>query len=182
MSAPVSAHDVARDVRARLGDDVGRKKLQKLLYYCQAWHLTWTGRPLFMERIEAWDMGPVVADLWVHEKHRPHERGPAPNELSAEQASIVDYVIERYGNLSGDALGDMTHREAPWRETERNQVITFEAMRSFYQRDDQFKARNAKAAQIRARTDVHALGPRPLSPAALAAVDRAVRGQAIRDR
>ena len=29
-------------------------KLQKLVYYCQAWSLVWDEEPLFEARIEAW--------------------------------------------------------------------------------------------------------------------------------
>ncbi|WP_307850044.1 MULTISPECIES: type II toxin-antitoxin system antitoxin SocA domain-containing protein [unclassified Saccharopolyspora] len=38
-------------------------KLQKLVYYSQAWHLVWDERPLFDEPVQAWANGPVVPDL-----------------------------------------------------------------------------------------------------------------------
>lgn len=42
-------------------------KLQKLVYYCQAWHLVWDGRPMFPEEIQAWASGPVCpAPYEVH--------------------------------------------------------------------------------------------------------------------
>jgi uncharacterized phage-associated protein len=180
VTAPVSAHDVAREIRARLGDGIGAKKLQKLLYYCQGWHLAWTGRPLFSERIEAWDMGPVVVDQWIGEKRA--SMGPAPLTLSGEQSSIVDYVLKRYGDLTGAVLGAMTHNEAPWREAVRNQTITQEAMRSFFETDEAMRARNSEAARIRAHSDMYTLGPRPLDTATLEAIDRARRGEVIRER
>lgn len=34
-------------------------KLQKLDYYCQAWHLAWEGRAFFPEAIQAWASEPV---------------------------------------------------------------------------------------------------------------------------
>ena len=40
-------------------------KLQKLVYYCQAWHLAWEGRALFPEAIQAWASGPVCPELYV---------------------------------------------------------------------------------------------------------------------
>ena len=43
-------------------------KLQKLVYYCQAWSLVWDDMPLFESRIEAWANGPVVLDLYY--RHR----------------------------------------------------------------------------------------------------------------
>ncbi len=46
------------------GRTLSTVKLQKLVYYSQAWHLVWEDRPLFPERIEAWANGPVVPDLY----------------------------------------------------------------------------------------------------------------------
>ena len=43
-------------------------KLQKLIYYSQAWSLVWDDEPLFPERIEAWINGPVVPELY--ERHK----------------------------------------------------------------------------------------------------------------
>jgi uncharacterized phage-associated protein len=56
-------------------------KLQKLVYYSQAWSLVWDERPLFQERIEAWANGPVCPDLYqVHRgafvsRERPERHG-----------------------------------------------------------------------------------------------------------
>ena len=61
----------AVDVAAYILEKCGRMstwRLQKLLYYCQAWHLVWADRPLFPERIEAWANGPVVRE--VYERHK----------------------------------------------------------------------------------------------------------------
>jgi len=43
-------------------------KLQKLVYYSQAWALVWDEEPLFTERVEAWANGPVVPDLYREHK------------------------------------------------------------------------------------------------------------------
>ena len=57
------ARDVAAVVRDLCSSSPGDVKVHKLLYYAQAWHAVWTGEPLFDEEIQAWKMGPVVADL-----------------------------------------------------------------------------------------------------------------------
>ena len=59
MAAMASVYDVAAFILGRLGQ-VGAMKLQKLVYYSQAWSLVWDDQPLFSETIEAWDKGPVV--------------------------------------------------------------------------------------------------------------------------
>ncbi|MGH7271172.1 MAG: Panacea domain-containing protein [Polyangiaceae bacterium] len=39
-------------------------KLQKLVYYCQAWHLANEGHPLFDGKFQAWVHGPVSRRLY----------------------------------------------------------------------------------------------------------------------
>jgi uncharacterized phage-associated protein len=107
----VSAHDVSAALRDRL-PGLPRKKLHKLLYYCQGHHLATFGRPLFRETISAWDMGPVVGILWYQEKRGevPAERSP----LSEAELNTIGYVVSRYGSLSGLDLENLTHSEEPW--------------------------------------------------------------------
>ena len=82
----VSAHDVARALRARL-PGIGALKLQKLLYYCQGHHLAATGEPLFTEAIKAWDNGPVVGQLWHAERHGEPE--PPAHDLTEGQLNTI---------------------------------------------------------------------------------------------
>ena len=55
----VTVFDVVRFILEQKGSTTAMK-LQKLVYYCQAWSLVWDEQPLFKERIEAWVNGPVV--------------------------------------------------------------------------------------------------------------------------
>src|SRR5258708_570857 len=61
-----TVHDVAAYILGKCGP-MTAMKLQKLVYYSQAWGLVWDERPLFAEQIEAWANGPVVRDLY--DKH-----------------------------------------------------------------------------------------------------------------
>jgi uncharacterized phage-associated protein len=113
--APVSAHDVAAAIRARL-PGVPTKKLHKLLYYCQGHHLAAFDVPLFTETIVAWDTGPVVSQLW-----RAERDGDPPVEhiaLDEAQLNTVGYVISRYGALTERDLEILTHGETPWRRAD----------------------------------------------------------------
>jgi uncharacterized phage-associated protein len=107
----VSAHDVARALRARL-PGIGSVALQKLLYYCQGHPLAATGEPLFTETISAWDNGPVVGHLWKAEKSG--EPSPAPRDMTEGQLNTVGYVCHRYGGLTATDLINMSHQERPW--------------------------------------------------------------------
>jgi uncharacterized phage-associated protein len=108
---PVSAHDVAREIRRRV-PGVPKVKLHKLLYYCQGHHLGTFGEPLFTETIAAWDMGPVVSDVWHREKN---DRQPPPSQrLTEAQLNTVGYVLSRYGALTGRDLETLSHNQSPW--------------------------------------------------------------------
>lgn len=65
-------YDVANYFRWRIdydaGDNITQLKLQKLCYYAQAWHVTFTGERMFPGEFERWDHGPANRDLWHHYK------------------------------------------------------------------------------------------------------------------
>lgn len=136
-----SAFDVAALIRNELGTSVPRMKLQKLLYYSQAWSVVWDGAPLFRERIEAWINGPVVREVWVDAAH-DHGRVGDPLALTHEQRRTVLEVLRVYGRFDGDALSQLTHREQPWLEARRGLLpsdnsrkeITAEDLSAFYGR------------------------------------------------
>ena len=136
--------DVAAYILARRGE-MTAWKLQKLVYYSQAWSLIWDDRPLFRERIEAWANGPVSPDLYG--AHRGAfsvaqiQQGNAGN-LDEAARETIDAVLGHYGDKSSQWLSDLTHREDPWRNArsglqdgERGQVeITHGAMADYYGR------------------------------------------------
>lgn len=136
---PLSAHDIAAELRAqRPGLPV--KKLHKLLYYCQAHHLSVHGQPLFDEAIEAWKMGPVVAELWRVEKYG--DPLPPRQELGQAELNTVGYTLSRYGNLTGTDLERLSHNEDPWLRATRdrgaggNVVIEHEWITEYFRRND----------------------------------------------
>lgn len=116
-----SVDDVAAAVLARVGT-IDTFKLQKLVYYCQAWHLVWEDRKLFDARIEAWANGPVVPKLYRQHRglYRVREwpSGDA-SRLSKAEATTIDAVCDFYGDRTGMELAELTHREPPWREVRR---------------------------------------------------------------
>ena len=137
-----SAHDVAAYILERCGA-MSAMKLQKLVYYSQAWSLVWDDRPLFPERVEAWANGPVVRDLY--EAHRglfdlrDWPKGD-PAALDAAARETVDAVLGYYAGRNAQWLSDLTHREDPWRlaraglaEGERgNREISLASMMEYY--------------------------------------------------
>lgn len=132
---PVSAHDVAAELRQAL-PGLPVKKLHKLLYYCQGHHLAHFGEPLFNEPIMAWDMGPVVANVWKAEKDG--RTPPDPHPLDSGQLNTLAYVVSRYGRLTGHDLELLSHAETPWQEADASRAagdsvrIKQDSMRAFF--------------------------------------------------
>jgi uncharacterized phage-associated protein len=135
--------DVARYILDKIGP-VSAMKLQKLVYYAQAWSLVWDDRPLFGEEIQAWANGPVVRDLYnVHrgqfEVH-PHQITGNPAALDDAAKETIDIMLESYGNRSAQWLSDQTHAEVPWQQAraglsdkDRSESpITIESMAEYY--------------------------------------------------
>jgi uncharacterized phage-associated protein len=139
----VSVFDVAAFILQEL-EEITCMKLQKLVYYCQAWSLVWDEEPLFKESIEAWINGPVVRELY--EAHRGKfklQRGDIsgnPKLLTTPQRDTIKAVLRDYGRHSSQWLSDLTHSEMPWCEArvglrydERgNHTISLESLVEYY--------------------------------------------------
>ena len=100
-------------------DPISNLKLQKLIYYCQGWHLAIRSAPLFADRLEAWVHGPVQPSVYGAYKHyrwSPITEDVAEVVLAPEERSVVDDVLAVYGGDSGYALELRTHNEEPWIE------------------------------------------------------------------
>ena len=114
-STVISADDVAAFILQQQGE-MTAMKLQKLVYYSQAWSLVWDEQPLFDEEIEAWANGPVVRSLYA--QHRGHFRvsdwNGDPGKLSEVQRETILKVLEFYGPMPAQVLSDLTHSEEPW--------------------------------------------------------------------
>ncbi len=128
-----TAIDVMKYIKAKT-PLYGEVQLQKLMYYSQSWSLAWDGHPLFPERIEAWQMGPVVPAI----RYRTDQ--PDETVLTVAERATVDAVLAHYGRQHGAALIDLSHSEAPWADVwgtrsadaRCTEEIPHDAMRTFY--------------------------------------------------
>lgn len=139
-----SVHDVAAYILEKCGP-MTTKKLQKLVYYAQAWSLAIDDRPLFDATIKAWVDGPVVTDLFcIHKGSKTvfsWMRGSAGRVPDCVRPTM-DRVLLRYGPLSPEVLVELTHSELPWKQARnglkhtdhgRNRISP-ETMRDYYRR------------------------------------------------
>ena len=136
-----SVHDVAECILSQTGS-ITTWKLQKLVYYTQAWHLVWDEEPLFNEEIQAWANGPVCPALY--KRHRSYfnvttVRGHT-NRLTESERETVEIVVNHYKKFSGQELSDLTHSERPWQEARKGltprqrsgRTISHESLADYY--------------------------------------------------
>ena len=147
----VSVHAIAdyflRKVDKAAGDDITQLKLQKLLYYAQAWYLAMYDQPLFNNKIEAWQHGPVCRE--IYERFRHLSWNPIPetatvsnvHALDSETQVFLEEIWEVYGQFSASKLEQMTHEEDPWVNARKGvypgypsqTLIDENVMRKYYQ-------------------------------------------------
>lgn len=133
------------------GLSVSPLKLQKLLYYEQAWSMVIFGREqvLFHDAPQAWVNGPVYPEVYHQFSHllgvydefrKEHFCQPSETDVPVEelilslvnsmgmtddQINLTDRVLTLYGAKSQDELVLLTHCEEPWCE-QREGLLPFE--------------------------------------------------------
>ena len=144
-----SAVDIARYflccVDREVGDTISPLKLQKLVYYAQAWSLVFRNQPLFFQEIEAWVSGPIVRDVWDEYKAYKYSDIPALDHFEAEfdedEIEVLEEVWNAYGELSAKHLAELTQSETPWLNARKGlepaeistKIISCEDMKSYYE-------------------------------------------------
>lgn len=135
---------------------VSNLKLQKLLYFTQAYFLIKTGDICFSDRIEAWDLGPVVPVAYreyklfgsgniptiTHVIEKDSENiwnskviSFADSTILASDKELIDSVVDKFSEYSASDLVGLTHRQQPWIDAyspHRNNEITREAIEDYF--------------------------------------------------
>ncbi len=100
------------------GDSITHLKLQKLVYYAQAWSLVLLEEELFAEDFEAWRHGPVVPSLYHAFSRYGWQALPPPEDelvdFSNDVQEVLIDVYNTYGGLHAKRLEELTHQEPPW--------------------------------------------------------------------
>lgn len=122
------------------GLSVSPLKLQKILYYEQAWYMVFFNKELlFTEEPEAWVNGPVYRTVYDEYKgkvqymtsalHKEDFIGQGEHtetaikhlvssmSLTKEEVEFLNSVFDTYGTKSQDQLVLLTHSEKPWADT-----------------------------------------------------------------
>lgn len=115
--------DVAQyiiDIYNQRQENLTTAKMQKLVFYAQAWSHLWDDLPLFEEDFEAWICGPVLRSLYEDLKgfyYCPNRIGNGdPRKLSDNQKDTINKILDHYGKLTTTQLIELSKREEPYLE------------------------------------------------------------------
>lgn len=128
-------------------------KLQKLVYYTQAWHIAVYKTHLFDQDFQAWIHGPVLVELYNQYKHYkwyPIIRDDLDenalnsifNKFPNSLKELIDDIIEEYFTMEAYALEYETHHEDPWliarngipNDESSTAIITKKSMQTYYEK------------------------------------------------
>lgn len=124
------------------GEAITQLKLQKLVFYADAWFLANFDRPLIADNFEAWAHGPAHRGLYA--KYRDsgwNALAPEVGELPSKKIwGFLTAVYKEYGQYGGKKLEEITHNELPWKEARgdipaaaaSNRAISKLTMRNYY--------------------------------------------------
>lgn len=131
-------------------------KLQKLLFYCEAYHLAYFQYEIMDEQFEAWVHGPVCREVYdslkdtsiLHTDLSFDKNDKDPNleiehNLNSTQRELLNDVLTELSSWTGIELETATHSERPWIEARKgippskacNNIISKKLMEEFYSQE-----------------------------------------------
>lgn len=109
-----SATEIAKYIISQclnIGKPVSNLKLQKMMYFLWVDFYKQTGRKLFLDNICAWQLGPVVPEVYYEYcsyAGRPIQRVYTTN-IGVEDSKIINMILNDYVNIPANVLVDRTH-------------------------------------------------------------------------
>lgn len=117
------------------GDPVTNKKLQKLLYFTNAWHLAYFDYSLIKdEESQAWRFGPVYTTSYhkfkaakfepinLKKHYKKFKDSPkelynyffSENKINNDQQNLIKTILFKYSGFSAYELEVISHNDPPW--------------------------------------------------------------------
>lgn len=156
--AKYSALDIARFVinySQEIHSPVTNLKLQKLLYFIQAFFLTKQDRPCFTDEIEAWSLGPVVPSVYHEFKsfgawQLPYIKAYFDNKngipvlmqgfdqsiISSFDRTQIQQIVSDFSSYSASVLVTVTHNQDPWKKAYQygSRVISNNSIKNYFEK------------------------------------------------
>jgi len=136
---------------------ISNLKLQKLLFYVQAYFLVETGSQLFSESLVSWKYGPVVIEAYDEfksfgaleivdpiEEYTEFEFSDDSFKLNIKTERFneniiennikecINEVVESYESYNAIQIMRKTHQEDPWLNTENGSEIDLNFVKSYF--------------------------------------------------
>ena len=128
-------------------------KLQKLIFYCDAYCLAYFDKELVTDQFEAWVHGPVSRKVYnrlkdksilysdlIYSKKEGEDVDVEFGKLTQDQQDLILSVLGDLSKWTGIELEAATHKEKPWLEARKgyseadkfNELISKDTTRLFY--------------------------------------------------
>ncbi|MDU7067145.1 MAG: DUF4065 domain-containing protein [Clostridium perfringens] len=117
------------------GSPVSNLKLQKILYYVQAYFLVTKNEPCFREDIIHWRHGPVVREVYSQYKMYFDDEITRSNgfgDLESYDKNLINKVVDSYKTYGPWDMVRKTHEEGPWINTNSDDVIDKEEIKKYF--------------------------------------------------
>lgn len=123
-------------------ETITNMKVNKLVYFAQAWSLVELKQPLFKEQILAWPHGPVVQS--VYDAFKPCGSNNIESVccdynqdiFTVEQLELLTDVALAYGKYTAGTLRKISHKKgSPWErayEEHKRNVISEDSIREYF--------------------------------------------------
>lgn len=129
--------------------DISNLKLQKLIFYCQAYHIARYRERLIDNYFEAWKHGAVLPALYSQysylkykniNKYDEDEYNDIRNSFDEYLPEFLDKIINKFGNMTANEIRELNHSEKPWQEARKgykahercNEIISEKTMYEYY--------------------------------------------------
>lgn len=136
---------------------ISNLRLQKLLYFIQAFYLIKENKPCFKEKIFAWELGPVVPEVYhVYKQYGSRHIPPVKTyfkikddslwkteriryddeKISVEDKKMINSVVDKFSEYSSYDLVELTHDQDPWNNayhgSNNDKEITIQSIKEYF--------------------------------------------------
>lgn len=113
VTAAETAQEILYAGKLRNCRDITNLKMQKLLYFANLVHISVFDKPLFLESVKAWKLGPVVGTVYYD--YKQYGNNPISEETyktaNKKLELVVDFVMYLVGCKPAPELVDITHQD-----------------------------------------------------------------------
>lgn len=120
-------------------EDMTQLRLMKLMYYAQGVFLAVNNEPLFDDKIVHAPLGPMAENL--HQEYygctKISGSGNAMGNFKELNSNtrvgvVLNAVYEKFADISTPDIINLTHEQAPWKETESGQELDSDKLREYF--------------------------------------------------